>query len=59
MRLVDTVMTKMQTSVDQRSANQLEEGGAITAFQSDIINNFFMHHGASKGGAIRATETRL
>ena len=61
-RLTDTVMTKMQTAVDQRNANQLEEGGAITAFQSNVIfdgANHFMHQKSKKGGAIHATEARL
>jgi hypothetical protein len=45
-------MTKMQTAVNQISANQLKEGGAITAFQSNIIfdgNGLLIHHSASQG----------
>ena len=61
-RLTDTVMTKMQTAVNQTNMNRLTEGGALTAFQSDIIfdgKDLLIHNRASQGGAIRATEARL
>ena len=60
-RLTDAVMTNMKT-VSQSSMNQLEEGGAITAFQSEIIlagTTSLMHNRARKGGAIHATEAKL
>ena len=61
-QLRDVVMTKMQVAGNDSSVNQLDEGGAITAFQSDVTfygTSHIMHHRASQGGAIRATEAKL
>ena len=57
----DVVMTKMQT-VNQTNANQLEEGGALTAFQSEITFGgitSLIHNRARTGGSIHATEAKL
>ena len=60
-RLADVVMTKMQ-AVNQSSANQLEEGGAITAFQSEVTFkgiSSLKYNRASTGGTLHATEAKL
>ena len=59
--LADVTIVKMQT-VNQTNANQLAEGGAITAFQSEITFDgitSLMHNRAPTGGSVLATEAKL
>ena len=59
--LANVTMVKMQT-VNQTNANQLAEGGAITAFQSEITFDgitSLMHNRAGTGGSVLATEAKL
>ncbi len=59
--LMDVAMINMQT-VSQSNANHLAEGGAITAFQSEITFDgiiSLMHNRAPTGGSVIATEAKL
>ena len=59
--LADVTIFEMQT-VNQTNANQLAEGGAITAFQSEITFDgitSLMHNRAHIGGSVLATEAKL
>ena len=59
--LADVTIVKMQT-VNQTNANQLAEGGAITAFQSEITFDgitSLMHNRARTGGSVLTTEAKL
>ena len=59
--LADVTIVKMQT-VNQTNLNQLTEGGAITAFQSESTFDgitSLMHNRARTGGSVLATEAKL
>ena len=62
MTLRDIVMTDMLPTNRCRRSNQLEEGGAITAFQGMIRfygHSTLMRNNASTGGAVNAIEAKL
>ena len=61
--LRDIVMTDMWPANQNRRSNQLEEGGAITAFQATMIRFYGLiiltSNNASTGGAINAVEAKM